>query len=126
MNMNKNPFEVSTEVPSFNKKEVNNDTRNVFGDTLREVREASGNILKDIAEELKVPESLCLEWEQGKSKPEAFMLSNVARAYGCSFEEINFAFWRNKSTKSHHKKDKVILQPTSRGRRIPPRITKSR
>ena len=54
------------DVPYFTRKEVNNNTRNVFGNILRETRETSKKTLGEIATKLGISEEECSEFETGK------------------------------------------------------------
>jgi transcriptional regulator with XRE-family HTH domain len=113
--MNQNPFEVPDD--------VNSNMRNIFGNVLREAREASGKTLKQIAAELGKSEEECLEFEKGKRLPLASQLKNLASAYATADGELEGLFQSNHKFGRHKKDDRPIL-PTypisSTGHRVNP------
>lgn len=111
------------DVPYFTRKEVNNNTRNVFGNILRETRETSKKTLGEIATKLGISEEECSEFETGKKLPDRSQLEKFKDAYGTIEGELESAldsFSRKDS--SHHAVDRRILptDPISRSGRNGP------
>ena len=116
--MNENPFEI----PNFTPKEVNNDTKNTFGNILREAREAAEKTLKQVATELGISEEECLEFETGKRLPQASQLKKLASAYATVDGELEGFLRRSRSINVPKKKSRTILptDPISRSGRVGP------
>jgi len=80
----------SVEIPNLDPKEASNDTGNVFGNILREAREASGKTKKN-SNGTRISEEECLELETGKKLPKASQLKKLTTAYCAMDGELQSA-----------------------------------
>jgi len=111
----------SVEIPNLDPKEASNDTGNVFGNILREAREASGKTKKQIATELGISEEECLELETGKKLPKASQLKKLTTAYCAMDGELESALEAFPRKYSSRKVRTVFsTDPISRSGRVEP------
>jgi len=62
------------------------------GETLKRMRELTGTTQKELAEILKVSQTLISLWEKGIKHPDAYMLQWLSVLYGFSVEKFLFQF----------------------------------
>ena len=72
--------------------EILEDTKITQGETLKRMRETVGLTQKELAEVLKISQTLVSLWEKGQKQPDPYMLQWIAVLYGFSIEKFLFQF----------------------------------